>query len=280
MNPFSKVIASFRYISRMGLKWTLFRLKYVFRRKTGYFDRKNRQILKAVKFAKDSDCFKDIKLPTDICSKDFKGDHSFIEKADNAIKGRLFAFSHSYYGYSTQGREKRFMVDGRLSMETLEPSTINNELSTKKNDWHYNPVSGVSSPNDVPWNKLPDFGSYGDIKNIWEASRFPQVYFFINAYSKTKDQKYANACINQIIDWCEENPFPYGVNFKCGQEIAFRLFSWFVALDYFSAIENNGEFLCNENLFRSGASPVLENIYTSLLRIDANIDFAAESVKS
>lgn len=165
-----------------------------------------------------------------------------MKAADKAVKGKILAFSNEYLNYS-HGKE-----------------CVN---------WHYNPVNNETSPRDIPWNKLPDFGKYGDIKLIWEASRFPQVYFFINGYALTQDKKYAQACLGQIQNWVEKNPFPYGVNYKCGQEIAFRLFSWIIAIDYFR------EFVDEDFLVK-----VLKNIYTSLLRIDANIDYAAESVRN
>ncbi len=58
------------------------------------------------------------------------GDDSFIEKADNAMAGKIFAFSHEYLDYA---------VDGRIN-------------------WHLNPVSGVEASSDTPWNRLADFG--------------------------------------------------------------------------------------------------------------------------
>ena len=97
-----------------------------------------------------------------------------------------------------------------------------------------NPVTKVKANKDLSWNDLPDFGEYGDIKLIWEASRFPQVYYFINAYAITQDEKYAKECIKQIINWIDDNPYPIGVNYKCGQEISFRIFAWINAMEYFN----------------------------------------------
>ncbi len=222
----------------MGFKWFLFRVKYEILKKIKYFDYINRRILKKV-----SKCEKSIFYykKIDLIQKDIKSDNSFIEKANQAIKGNIFAFSNQYLNYS-------------------KDSKIN---------WHINPVTRIEAKKNLSWNNLPDFGEYGDIKLIWEASRFPQIYFFIHAHLITKNNNYIDSCLEQINDWIEENPYPYGVNYKCGQEITFRIFSWIIALEYF-----------NNYISKELEEKVVKNIYTSLLRIDANIDYAAKSVKN
>ena len=226
------------YVFSNGLGWILFRLKYEFRKRSGYFDRRNKQIAACARSVGEDKCL----FREALTNKSFKGNEKFIELADNAIAGRIYSFSNEYLDYSN---------------------------NTDSIDWHYNPVARKNSADNIPWNKLPDFGEYGDIKLIWEVSRFPQVYFFINAYSLTQEPKYAKACLGQIVDWCKKNPFPNGINYKCGQEIAFRIFSWIVAIDYFKAFINTE--------FRE---TVPRNIYCSLLRIEANIDYAAKSVRN
>ncbi|MDD5727016.1 MAG: alginate lyase family protein [Victivallales bacterium] len=233
-----KLFAIHSYVKHHGWRWIWFRLKYERRKRSACFDRHNRRIIARA----DSALFVKTATFNKITNPAFTGDKRLLEAADNAINGKIFAFSHEYLDYSHNG---------------------------KVTDWHYNPVNGKNAPAAVPWHRLPDFGEYGDIKLIWEASRFPQVYYFINAYAVSRDGKYAAACLEQICNWCTENPFPYGVNYKCGQEIAFRLFAWITATGY----------------FRDFAGPeffetLVKNIYISLLRIDMNIDYAAESVRN
>jgi hypothetical protein len=238
MSLLNKVKPIYEYIKLMGLDWFVFRVKYELLKKINYFDKVNERILKKVSSYDNSKFFyKQVGL----ANKDFIGDSSFIEKADNASRGKIFAFSNEYFDYSEDG-------------------SIN---------WQMNPNSKVKANSNLSWNRLPDFGEYGDIKLIWEASRFPQVYYFINAYSTTKDVKYAKECIGQIMDWIDKNQYPYGVNYKCGQEISFRTFAWINALEYFS------EFFTKED-----EQKIVENIYVSLLRVDSNIDYAAKSVKN
>ena len=222
----------------MGLDWTLFRIKYLFLQKSGHFDRMNKKIVKKTNLLNGSKLF----LPKiEWINRNFIGDEIFLERADNALDGKIFAFSHEYFDYSDNGRIA----------------------------WNINPISKVRADNSLNWNNLPDFGEYGDIKLIWEASRFPQVYAFINAYSITKDEKYAKACLEQIIDWIDTNPYPKGVNYKCGQEITFRIIAWMMAIDYFK------DFLSKED-----EAKIVKNIYASILRVDANIDYAARAVKN
>ncbi len=238
-----KINSILQYAKNMGPEWTLFRIQYELKRKTGYYSFSNKKILNqaerltpnALSFSKPGIVNFDYRI---ITSKS----EDVINKAENALQGKIFAFSHTYMDYAE--------ANGRIN-------------------WHLNPVLKVEAPRNIPWNKLPDFGPYGDIKLIWEASRFPQVFFLINAFSLTKDEKYARGCLQQIEHWIDNNPFPYGVNYKCGQEISFRLFAWILALDYFY------DYLSPE-LTRK----IVKNIYISLLRVAANIDFAAKSVKN
>jgi len=238
MSLLNKVKAIYEYIKLMGLDWFVFRVKYEVLKRINFFDKVNDRILKKVS---NCDTKKFYYKKISLINNDFKGSESFIEKADNAAKGKIFAFSNEYFDYS-------------------EDRSIN---------WQVNPISKVQADNSLPWSKLPDFGEYGDIKLIWEASRFPQVYYFINTYSTTKDEKYVQKCIGQILDWIEKNPYPQGVNYKCSQEISFRIFAWINALEYFS------NFVSSED-----EQKIIKNIYASLLRVDANIDYAAKSVKN
>ncbi|MGE4497247.1 MAG: heparinase II/III-family protein [Deferribacterales bacterium] len=228
------------YVRKMGLRWLCFRLVYAFKIKTGFFGRANRRI--SAKSQSSPVGFSQSLFS--LVSKEYKctSEPEKIRRiADNAINGRIRAFSSAELDYAPEG----------------------------KIFWNYNPVSGKKSSKEAEWQNIPDFGSVGDIKLIWEISRFPQIFHFISAHSATQDKKYAHACIEQIRLWIEDNPFPCGVNYKCGQEIAFRVFAWFCALSYF-------EDYVDADLREEAA----RCIHTSLLRIESNISFAAESVRN
>jgi asparagine synthase (glutamine-hydrolysing) len=92
-------------------------------------------------------------------------------------------------------------------------------------DWHSNPFSGQKVPADRHWSRINDFG-YGDIKIIWEPSRFGFVYALVRAYWRTGDERYAESFWELVEDWRARNPPQRGPNWKCGQETSFRVMAW------------------------------------------------------
>ena len=76
---------------------------------------------------------------------------------------------------------------------------------------------------DAPWWKISDYDrSAGDIKLIWELSRFEWVLAFskLAGEGDTSASNKLNAWIN---DWCKKNPPYFGPNWKCGQEASIRV---------------------------------------------------------
>ena len=92
-------------------------------------------------------------------------------------------------------------------------------------DWHLNPTTGEHSSHRH-WSQLPDFDRTGDIKMVWEASRFGAVFTLARAYASTGDERYPVAFWTLVNDWALQNPPQSGANWKCGQEAAFRLMAW------------------------------------------------------
>lgn len=88
--------------------------------------------------------------------------------------------------------------------------------------WHRNAFSGEEAACDRHWSRISDFGS-GDIKLIWEPSRFGWAYLLVRAYWRTGDNKYAEAFWQLIEDWQQRNPPNTGANWKCGQETSLRV---------------------------------------------------------
>jgi len=101
-------------------------------------------------------------------------------------------------------------------------------------NWHRNPLTGDSAPANRHWADIPDF-AFGDIKLIWEASRFSPVYVLVRAYALTHDERYAEAFWKLVEDWATHNPPQLGPNWKCGQESSFRMMAWCFGLYAFSA---------------------------------------------
>jgi len=90
-------------------------------------------------------------------------------------------------------------------------------------DWHLNSQTGKRGDASTPWWKLSDFDpELGDIKCVWEASRFAWVLALAERYAS--DDTEALPRLNYwLSDWCEKNPAYQGLNWKCGQEAGIRV---------------------------------------------------------
>lgn len=98
-------------------------------------------------------------------------------------------------------------------------------------DWHANPLTGASAGHaDTPWWKIPDFSSgAGDIKAVWEASRFDWVPVLMQ-HALKGEPKALPRLEAWLVDWCAKNPPYLGANWKCGQEASIRVIHLATAL--------------------------------------------------
>lgn len=133
----------------------------------------------------------------------------------------------------------------------------------KPPNWFLNILTGKESPHtNIVWYKIPDFDDQvGDIKGIWEASRFDWVIKFIEAETKYNNSAHLSLLDNWINDWIQNNPAYLGPNWKCGQEASIRvmhLIAGAIALDRINHLNNN----------------LLKLIEAHLKRIAPTIDYA------
>lgn len=97
-------------------------------------------------------------------------------------------------------------------------------LSMADLKWKKNILTGKEfSDMDKPWFSLPDFDSnVGDIKGIWEASRFDWVLGLARDYLAGR-----GAALEELNattkSWIEQNATYLGPNWKCGQEASIRV---------------------------------------------------------
>lgn len=257
-----------KIINSMGLSWTVFRTSYELKKRTGilkrkfptkvlcdeeFFNRINRNNLKdKISLA---NYIKENKNRFLFTSKDLEQFRQFmdeklskndkdkiIEIADKAIEGKIYCFSHWFadFGYPI--------------------------------NWHRNPITGYEWPKTKHWADIEELSeTSGDVKYVWEASRFPQIFYFVRAYTITQNEKYVQAYWNQIEDWIKNNPYQLGINWKCGQEITFRTFAWIFGL--YAFLDSN--YTTDERIFM-----LIKNIYLNALRIESNIDYAIKAVQN
>lgn len=131
-------------------------------------------------------------------------------------------------------------------------------------DWQFSPLTGIRCDEKKKWYKIPDFDKdRGDIKVIWEASRFSHFITLSRAYLLTGDDKYYFAFRNQLKDWLEKNSYSYGANFKCSQECSLRMVNALLAFTVFknAGIATDVDASCVKDLIDRCYRKVLSNFF-------------------
>jgi hypothetical protein len=131
-------------------------------------------------------------------------------------------------------------------------------------DWHRNAFTGVRAPADIHWSEIGDF-EFGDIKVIWEPNRFSFAYTLVRAYRRTGDERYPEMFWQLVEDWRSENPPQAGVNWKCGQEISFRVMAWIFGLYGFQE---------SAATTAERVAALAQMVAVSGKRIEANLEYA------
>jgi len=131
-------------------------------------------------------------------------------------------------------------------------------------DWHANPFTGERAPVDIHWSEIGDFEN-GDIKIIWEPSRFGYTYLLVRGYWRTAEERFAEMFWQLVEDWHEHNPPQLGANWKCGQEISFRVMAWCFGLY---------GFLDAQATTAPRVAMLAQMIAVSGERIEANLEYA------
>ncbi len=123
-------------------------------------------------------------------------------------------------------------LDGPFLSETAAPREAPCTLSyfshhafqvTSPPDWFVNPWNGSRcADSEIHWTEIPDFTpDLGDIKTIWEASRFDWLPRMAWQY-RNGDRSALAQLELWLRDWAFKNPVNAGINWKCGQEASLR----------------------------------------------------------
>lgn len=94
-------------------------------------------------------------------------------------------------------------------------------------DWLFNPYTHAHLNATEPWWRTKDGG--GDIKGVWEASRFDWVLVLARAARASGDASFITLANEWLSDWIARNPACRGPNWKCGQETSIRLMQTLLA---------------------------------------------------
>lgn len=89
-------------------------------------------------------------------------------------------------------------------------------------NWLANPFSDAPQPDaSQDWWQISDFGA-GDIKGLWELSRFDWVVAWSTMVAR-HDAAALRRLNHWLADWAVANPPYKGPNWKCGQEASIRV---------------------------------------------------------
>ena len=133
-------------------------------------------------------------------------------------------------------------------------------------DWFLNPFENIRGSDQSHWCDIDHFDNkVGDVKFIWEPSRFAWVYTLARAYVTTKDEKYSKKFWQLLESWLEQNQPNIGHNYMCGQECAIRVFAMCFGLFVFA----NTTHATQERI-----AGILKAIHIHADRIAKNISYA------
>jgi hypothetical protein len=127
-------------------------------------------------------------------------------------------------------------------------------------DWFYNPFDNTTYTQSYKhWTEIDDFGE-GDIKIIWELSRFDWLTDLARAYKVSGNTLYLERINLWLADWCKHNPTNLGPNWKCGQETSFRIMKLLTTARILDQLDHPSESLKTI-------------IYQHVVRVEGNIHY-------
>lgn len=241
----------------LGIDWVAFRLRYAARLRSGALQRQlpettwEQQPLSGL-----------LRRGSAVGDRytDYRRDHSpafFFKSQDQSQFRALFSRWDSRDSLAvTQAEEAAagwLRLFGGLSVQVGSPPA-----------WHRNPITGQQAERILHWSQIGDFDR-GDIRIIWELSRFGFAFALVRAYWRTSNEKYAELFWDAFEDWREQNPPQTGANWKCGQEASIRAMAWCFALYGF----NNASVTTADRI-----EMLVQMVGVSGMRIEANFDYS------
>lgn len=158
------------------------------------------------------------------------------------------------------------ILKGELSLFQSFPFYFQN-----RNDWTRNPETGFQYDVNLHWTQIPDLSpEAGDIKYVWERSRFTHFHSIIR-YDYHFDLDHAEWVFSEIESWIKANPINCGPNYRCSQEISLRVFNWLGALVFYKNSPALTE--ARWNLF-------IKHLYWQMHHVRQNIHFSRIAVRN
>lgn len=138
-------------------------------------------------------------------------------------------------------------------------------------DWVTNPLTGYRYDPAEHWTGVDDFSrAAGDIKFVWEASRFCWLHTIVrNDWHNGED--HSGFVLSRILDWIDGNPLNCGPNYKCSQETSLRVLNWLFALYYYRFCPALTDAVWDR---------IITSIYWQVHHVYHNIDFSRIAVRN
>ncbi len=138
-------------------------------------------------------------------------------------------------------------------------------------DWITNPESGFKYDPSKHWSRIADYSKEaGDIKYVWEKSRFSYLYD-VTRYDYHFNEDCADFVFSEILSWIDVNPINCGPNYRCSQEISLRVLNWTFALYYYRNSSSLTEKVFDKIQFA---------IYWQMHHVYHNINFSRIAVRN
>ena len=180
------------------------------------------------------------------------------------------------------------IISKKINFECLRSNTLkeqankilNGEIQFFNNDWKKlgtdyswitNPETNYKYDINKHWTEIHDLvQENGDIKFVWEKSRFSYLWTIIR-YDLANVDDHSEFVFSEIESWIDHNPINQGPNWRCSQEISLRILNWNFALQFYK----NSKHLTPELWVK------IQNVfYWSLDHIYKHIDFSRIAVRN
>lgn len=240
-----KIADSWNLLRNMGWRYITFRLKHEVLRRSGLLRKKFPTFPKFERYISLNDW------------KSNRGAFFFTDKA-----------SLSFPKKPASATEDRFqkLKEGKFVFFNSKEYNIGVDY-----DWVTNPDTGFKYDPQKHWTQIADFSKEaGDIKYVWEKSRFSYLYNVIR-YDYHYSEDCAEFTFSEILSWIDSNPINCGPNYRCSQEISLRVLNWTFALYYYSDSPFLTDAIFNKIQFA---------IYWQMEHVFKNINFSRIAVRN